>query len=265
MPPNDVVQHNLNVPARVNWDESEPLPIPLVRRAGAVGIPANPPVDTMITDPTIDTAPYRSVGKMHLKFDPLIGLNGSGWVVARRAFITAGHCVYYRDKGGWIYEAAFCPRFNIECAEKIFTVERVLTLQGWIDTTNEDDRQYDMAACVVTEPFLPSEPPLEFVVSSLPALDYAAIGYPGPPIPAHPFNRKRMWQSAGGLYIAQNSMVWAENDLTNGASGGPWCEPASNWVVGGLTSARLTDDPNLAVSPVLGQGFENLYNAVKNL
>jgi hypothetical protein len=61
-----------------------------------------------------------------------------------------------------------------------------------------------------------------------------------------------------------DGMIWAENDLTGGASGGPWLR-GDDEIVGGLTSARITDDPNLAVSPVFAQGFQNLYDAVKNL
>src|ERR1043165_9884322 len=266
MPPNDVVRRNLNVSSRIDFaGEGEPMPLPLISRPAGRAL-VNPPTTTMITDPTIDTAPYRSVGKMELFFDPLRSLRASGWVVAPRAFITAGHCVYTADRGGWIIEASFCPRFNLGCSEKSYKVEAVFTLQGWLDNSDPvTNTQYDMGACLVTEPFAGTEPPLAFDLSPLPAFQFAAIGYPGKRIPNYDFNGKRMWQSVGGLAAAGGGTLTAENNLTNGASGGPWCEPQNNWVVSGLTSARITDDLNLAVSPVLGQGFQNLYNAVKDL
>jgi hypothetical protein len=144
-------------------------------------------------------------------------------------------------------------------------VEAVFTLQGWLDNSiTNQNVPFDMAACLVTEPFAATEPPLLFVADRIPALQFAAIGYPGKPIPAHSFNGKRMWQSGGAMSSSSGGTIWAENDLTSGSSGGPWCVPQENWVVRGLTSSR-TDDPNLAASPGLGQGFRNLYNAVKDL
>lgn len=264
MPPNDVVRHDLKVSEQSDW-EGEPLPLPLVSAPERVAAPANPPATTMISK-QINTAPYRSVGKMMIKFNPLRSMGVTGWVVSTRAFITAGHCVYSVKRGGWIIEADFCPRFNVECSARLYKVEAVFTLQGWLDqnqTGEPNQSQYDMAACLVTKLFQRSEPPLQFVVNS-PATRYAAIGYPSKPIRAHEFNGKRMWQALGKRTY-QNAVICAENNLTGGASGGPWCDPANKWVVSGLTSARVKEDPNLAASPVFSQGFQNLYDAVKDL
>ena len=265
MPPNDVVRHDLRVFPRIDFEgESEPMPMPLMSRPPGLAL-AKPPNDTMITGQVLDVLPYRSVGKMKLFFDPLRSLEASGWVVAPRAFITAGHCVYTVSRGGWIIEASFCPRFNLSCPGTDYKVEAVFTLQGWIDQGPED-RQYDLAACLVTERFAATEPPLAFVVNRDPALEYAAIGYPTKPISTHDFNGLRMWQSFGETQDEGDGLIWAENDLTGGASGGPWIRGGGDDdIVGGLTSARITDDPNLAVSPVFAQGFQNLYDAVKNL
>jgi hypothetical protein len=143
-------------------------------------------------------------------------------------------------------------------------VEAVFTLQGWLDNSVPNRNvPFDMAACLVTEPFDAAEPPLAFVVNPLPALQFAAIGYPGKRIPNHPFNGKRMWQSLGAMNSASGGTIWAENDFTAGASGAPWCAPQEDWVVRGLTSSR-NNDPNLAASPAFAEGFQNLYNAVKD-
>jgi len=188
----------------------------------------------------------------------------TGWVVAPRAFITAGHCVYYKALGGWITEAALCPRFDNACA-KAYTVTAVYALKGWIDSGDDEDHRYDIAACVVSEKFADTEPPLSFDTSILPGLKFTAIGYPITPITGHEFNGKRMWKSVGGLISAGGDIQWAENNLTNGASGGPWCEPDNNYVVSGLTSYR-EDDANRSASPMFSNGgFQNLYDAVKNL
>lgn len=262
MAKNDVVKHDLFVGA--NFDltaDIEPIDFPPPRRRPSAEPSAlvTAPTDTMITGQTLTAHPYRSVGKMFIQFDPLRTIGGSGWVVARKAFITAGHCVYWPPKTGWIFAATFCPRFNVEC-DKTYTVASVYTLQGWID--DQDDRQYDLAACVVTENFTDAEPPLAFETFALPSLNYAAIGYPGKPTPAHDFNGKRMWQSYGEFISLTNHVMEAANDLTGGSSGGPWVSGDAD-IAGGLTSYR-EDDPLVARSPYFGQGFQNLYDAVKD-
>lgn len=262
---NDVVKHDLPVDAQaIDWDAvMEPVETwPQSRRAAVL---AEAPTDTMLTGQILQEAPYRSVGKMALQFTPEKTLFGSGWVVAPRAFITAGHCVYHIGKGGWIIKGQFCPRYDNACT-KYFKVATVYTLQGWIDRQDEADRQYDMAACVVTEEFTASEPPIEFAAYTLPALQYAAVGYPAKPNDTHDFNGKRMWQSYGNFIQLSSGILSAENDLTGGASGGPWLQASENDAVGGITVYRRPDsDPNVALSPEFAEGFMNLYNAVKDL
>lgn len=267
MAPNDVVRKNIHVPPRLDFTGPvEPMPLPILESEAPRFPSASPPVDTEIDPLTIDTPPYRSVGKMNMKYYPSAPLKAaSGWVVAPRAFITAGHCVYWPDFSGWVYEAVFCPRFDLACSAKEYVVEAVFTLRGWLDSPNNNGRRYDIAACLVTEAFGSAEPPLRFEISPLPALRFAALGYPMTPNSTHQFNGKRMWKSDGASIEIKDSLHYAENDLTGGASGGPWCEPDNEWRVSGLTAARLGKDPNVAASPVFDQGFQNLYDAVKNL
>lgn len=264
---NDVVEHKLVGGSGFDWNaDVEPVAAlgarPLKRKKDAVLVAE--PNDTMIDGQVLDESPYRSVGKMMLKFAADQQAKGaSGWVVAPKAFMTAGHCVFHHDFGGWISEAAFCPRFNLTCS-KSFTVVTVYTLQGWIDAN--DDWQYDLAACVVSEAFTGKEPPLAFETNRLPAMQYAGVGYPIKPTAKHEFNGKRMWQSFGDCQSYENGVLTAVNDLTGGASGGPWLEASESDAAGGLTSARPPElSPNLALSPYFTQGITNLYDAVKNL
>lgn len=267
MAPNDVVSHKVATSAARTWT-GRLKGIELPRDPFEAGVLVDPPVTTRIVAQTLREAPYRSVGRMQIHFDPLTEpFIGSGWVVARRAFITAGHCVYFRSKGGWIYSAEFCPRYDASCPKE-FVVETVYTLQGWLDgEPGRMSRQYDLAACVVTEPFTASEPPLPFDYFTVPALQYAALGYPTTPNDRHDFNGERMWQSFGSVLAYQDNRLAAQNDLTGGASGGPWLEASEQDQVGGITASRPSslNDPNVAISPTFVDGFRNLYDAVKNL
>jgi V8-like Glu-specific endopeptidase len=175
-------------------------------------------------------------------------------------FITAGHCVFNPRYGGWINKAVFCPRYNNQCTRE-YKFILVYTLKGWVDDT---DWAYDMAACVISEDFASTKPPLTFEYSILTPVKFEAVGYPAVRTEKHPFNGKRMWKSDGTLVSEKDGMIWARNDLTGGASGGPWFNPLGEYHVYGLNSRRA-DDPDQLASPDFLNGFDNLYNAVKNL
>lgn len=261
MAKNDVVKKDLAVAnAALDWDaDVDPIDLPAVHGKRLPAAPmAKPPTDKMITGEELTQHPYCSVGKVQMKFGTR-WFYGSGWVVSPRAFITAGHCVYWEEKGGWVSQVGFCPRFNLKC-ERAWTVSAVYTLQGWID----GDRTYDLAACVVTKPFTATEPPLAFAKFTLPPIGYATLGYPSTPTDKHDFNGKRMWRCQGEFVVFSGDVITAANDFTSGSSGGPWFEPPDG-KAGGITSGRVLDDPNLAQSPIFGEGFQNLYNAVKDL
>jgi V8-like Glu-specific endopeptidase len=262
----DLVKHDLKIELRaaaIDLDEyNDPVPFTRGEQGSSPRVAAaltDPPVTTRVSDEDLVKAPYRSVGKMGLV------LNGkkkgaTGWVVAPRAFITAGHCVYTEELGGWITQAFLAPRYN-NAVDTLYTGVTVYTFKGW---TESEKRAYDMAACVVTEKFAKTEPPLAFDTGVLPGLNFAVIGYPIRPIPDHDFNGKRMWKCVGDLIRAGGGVQWAANNLTGGSSGGPWCETGNKYIVSGLTSYR-DDDPNEACSPLFANTFEILYDAVKDL
>jgi V8-like Glu-specific endopeptidase len=184
---------------------------------------------------------------------------GSGWVGARRAFFTAGHCVYHPKFGGWVTWAAIAPRYNNNVVPT-YTVASVYALKGWLDSSK---REFDMAACVVTVSFATTEPPLAFDAGILPGLNFTAIGYPAKPVPGYDFNGKRMWKCVGDFIRTKKNRLYAANNFTSGGSGGPWCETGRLGVVSGLNAARHTD-PQIAISPYFASGFQKLYDAVKD-
>lgn len=262
----DVVKHDLTAllaATELNLDEiREPIPFPKGKKKFAAEeiLLVEAPVTTLVSDEDRVKAPYRSVGLMGIIPNTGTSKSGSGWVIANKAFITAGHCVCLAELGGWIKKARFAPRYNV-VAGKVYDVSTVYTLKGWVD---EEDHAYDMAACVVTEKFAETEPPLKYQDGIFPPGKFAAIGYPIRPIPGHDFNGKRMWKCVGEFIKESGDMWWAANNLTIGASGGPWCDADNITTVYGLTSSRK-DDSEVAYSPILLNGLENLYNTVKNL
>jgi V8-like Glu-specific endopeptidase len=266
----DVVEQELKVlrhAAPTDWSEfTEPVPFPhggIRSSAQTAPGPFVAPVSTLVTDEERVTAPYRSVGRMAL----VTGrgakkATASGWVVSRRAFITAGHCAFlHHDSfGGWISQAVFVPRYHRGVGAE-FTVKTIYALKGWVESGKF---AFDMAACVVTENFADTEPPLPFSMSIIPAVHNTAIGYPVRPVPGYDFNGERMWKSVGKLIDLKEYEAHAANNLTEGASGGPWCDNDARYEVAGITSNRPVD-PHIALSPIFDHCFKNLYDAVKNL
>lgn len=263
----DVVKHDLKVGTatpNIN-DVLDPIPFP----QGKKGIEAReeffnqPPVATRVTDEERVEPPYRSVGRVVVITDADIRSFGSGWVVAPRAFVTAGHCVYSAKRfGGWISLAVFEPRYNATVV-RFYRVATIYTLKGWVE---DEDPVYDMAACVVTENFTQAEPPLRFQDGIFPPDKFTAIGYPDRPIDDKDnFNGQRMWKCTGEFIKESGGMWLAANDFTQGASGGPWCDANNEAIVYGITAWRRGNDPDVAQSPILLNGFENLYNAVKDM
>lgn len=264
---NDVVKHDLTSLVRTDaiWSgDEEPVEPPgaswLRPSGGAPPAPQGKTITRQVTAKEMEVLPFCSVGKMRMRFDPLRPKGGSGWVVAPRAFITAGHCVYNHDIPNWVIEATFCPRFDGTC-EKSFTVSSVYTLQGWLD----GDMAYDLAACVVAESFTIKELPMLWSPFTVPELKYLAAGYPIVPTSEYDFNGKRMWRCQGQTAGFSNQVITMYNDFTPGASGGPWLEPPDA-MAGGITSHRDDDVPEGQIqSPIFATGFQNLYDAVKNL
>jgi V8-like Glu-specific endopeptidase len=192
---------------------------------------------------------FLAFGENHFK--------ASGWVAASRAFITAGHCVFEPKYGGWITKASFCPCYDNKCTKR-YTGTVAYTLKGWVE---DKDYAYDIAACLIDGYFATTEPPLGFYSTLFKPKQIVAIGYPKTPIPKHQFNGERMWQSVGASVSQEHGIIVAANNLTDGASGGPWCVPDGNYHVCGLNSPR-TSDANQLASPLFWISIQKLYEAV---
>jgi V8-like Glu-specific endopeptidase len=264
----DVVEHKFNndeMDEVIDWEESlEPVPI----LSGEEGQPVTPltvikPKPDEVTKDERNEEPYRSIGKLGMTYE--VGVNqyrmrySSGWVVATRAFITAGHCVYKHNLSGkeWPRNGRFEPRFHLK-ESKYYKVIAIYTLAGWV---NSKKPAYDMAACVIGEDFANTEPPLQFDTKSLKRTkSYTAVGYPGKPIGEFDYSGERMWKCVGKGQDA-GALKLAENNFTSGASGGPWFDNDTNYVVTGINSFRR-DNQNVLYSPYFKNGFQKLFDIV---
>jgi glutamyl endopeptidase len=74
---------------------------------------------------------------------------GTGWFVSARTVITAGHCVYIHDRGGWVRSVEVIPAAN--GALRPFgsaTTSTVRSVNGWTNSRNSD---FDYGAIILPQ------------------------------------------------------------------------------------------------------------------
>jgi glutamyl endopeptidase len=72
---------------------------------------------------------------------------GTGWLVSPRTVITAGHCVYMHDEGGWPSRIEVIPGENDASRPYgSFTGTSFRSVKGW---TNSKNRNYDYGAIIL--------------------------------------------------------------------------------------------------------------------
>lgn len=72
---------------------------------------------------------------------------GTGWLISPRTVITAGHCVFMHDAGGWVREITVIPGCNDGSEPYGRHVSRTFrSVTGW---TSSKKREYDYAAIIL--------------------------------------------------------------------------------------------------------------------
>lgn len=219
------------------------------------------PVTSKVKPQDYRSPPYSACGKLFFEWKGR-PWSGTAWTIAESAIFTAGHNVY--DDGEASTNLLFIPQYNDgskPCGE--FYISKFYALKGW---TEKRLYKCDLAACVTAKPIRKVTGSLGWIVNMKTDLGpYTAIGYPGLKLPDYPFQGKVMWQSCGPyFYGVKDDYIAAYNNLTRGASGGPWLVTVDGkQYVNGITS-NGGDNPDITYSPYFGQGFLNLYEKVSN-
>ncbi|MBS1695257.1 MAG: serine protease [Actinobacteria bacterium] len=76
---------------------------------------------------------------------------GTGWLISPRTVITAGHCVFMHDAGGWARSITVTPGCNDAAqpfGSRVGTSLRSVT--GWVSSKN---REHDYGAIILSAPF----------------------------------------------------------------------------------------------------------------
>jgi len=245
-------------------------PKPLLKKKPRIRRP--PAVDDEETEPTQqaeqtlakqvanpNAVPYQACGKLFFTWDNQ-DWYGSASVVDAHVILTAGHNVY--EGGQLSTNIIFYPAYkNGDNTSPSFVPDKVMPSSDW---EKYETDQYDYAMCHVAADmqqagFAPLT--LDYTPPTS-SSQWDSLGYPA----KSPFDGKNMFQ-AQGTYTSDGEtgvMGMTNNDMTGGASGGPWLivqngSPTNR--VNGLNSAGTDDE---MFSPIFDQSVQELFNQCKS-
>jgi V8-like Glu-specific endopeptidase len=96
-----------------------------------------------------DQYPWRSIASLLITAADGSHWIGTAWLVSPRLMLTAGHCVYIHDRGGWVRQIEVIPgRHGSERPNGSCTVTDFRSVQGW---TQDANRNFDYAALLLPE------------------------------------------------------------------------------------------------------------------
>jgi V8-like Glu-specific endopeptidase len=199
-------------------------------RAHALALGAGPRNEVVIgTDDRVQVTanqayPWRCICSLVMKAQNGTTWVGTGWLVGPRLLLTAGHCVYMHDEGGWAAEIEVIPGRSGNSHPFGSVVARdYRTVSGW---TTSRDSNYDYGAIL-----LPPERRFGdelgwfgFAVRSDEQLRAATLnlaGYPGD-------KPGTQWFHSRGVQSVNAFQITYEIDTMGGQSGAPVWELQPN-------------------------------------
>jgi V8-like Glu-specific endopeptidase len=97
--------------------------------------------DDRVRVPNVGSFPWRAICALRITSRSGQQYVGTGWLISRRTVVTAGHCVFLHDDGGWPREIAVIPGLS-GSREPFgrFVATRFRSVDGWIrDQANGSD------------------------------------------------------------------------------------------------------------------------------
>ena len=93
--------------------------------------------------------PWRSIASLRITAQDGTGWIGTGWLVGPRILLTAGHCVYMSDHGGWAQQIEVIPgRQGDNFPFQSCIATELRSVHGWIDSGKSE---FDYGAILLPE------------------------------------------------------------------------------------------------------------------
>lgn len=204
--------------------------------------------------------PWRAVCALKITAHDNSRWIGTGFLISPRTVITAGHCVYMHDHGGWAKSIEVIPGLNDAARPfKSGVSSNLRSVKGWTQSKN---RNYDYGAIILPQSYRPGATTgvFGFGVKSDAYLRNSVLnlsGYPGDK------GGNQQWFMALRTKSVSSRVITYDIDTFGGQSGAPvWIKVGNTRTVVGVhtNGASSGNSATRIVLPV----FNNLQ-AWKNL
>jgi V8-like Glu-specific endopeptidase len=170
------------------------------------------PDDRQLITPTVDY-PWRAITKLYMTFPNGKKFICSGVLIAPKYILSAGHCVYDADEGGWATLIEVIP--GLDGTYKPYGSTYATTLRSYSGWTQDGNSDFDISLITLASPI--GSTVGWFGYTSYPnPLNYMAniAGYPG-----DRDNGTRMYYHAGPIFDFAQYFVSYLIDTAGGQSG----------------------------------------------
>ncbi|MFF3864523.1 trypsin-like serine peptidase [Micromonospora sp. NPDC001898] len=273
---------DLTAPSRASRPRGEPFTVPPAEPTVAqapIGPAAGPATSSTATGMTISSSqPFYPIGHPVARTSGKVffTMRGEDYVCSagvvnasgKSLVWTAGHCVTELDENGkrrWAVNFTFVPNYQNGTAPYGHWPALITYADG--NWAMHNDWKDDVGAVLMPRNSLGQR--IQDVVGGMgitfgQPIQYAwAFGYPAGP----PFNGQTLWRANSLAHDAGASIIYMENDMTSGSSGGYWLTQfnGSTGLINGHNSFVLDTVPGRMFSPYYGLATQNFYLSVESL
>jgi glutamyl endopeptidase len=166
--------------------------------------------------------PWRAICSLRITAKDNSTWIGTGWLVAPRTVITAGHCVYMHDHGGWAKSIEVIPGLNAAAKPYHSGVSSNLrSVNGWV---NSKSRDFDYGAIILPANYRPGDATgyFGFGVKTDPYLMSSVLNLSGYPGDKMTFRKgDEQWFMALKPKAVSSRVITYNIDTIGGQSGAP--------------------------------------------